>query len=98
MKRLLSLMLAGVFAATLTQLPATSPAATATPTHLSAQDAAEIATSYQHLTSDFYKKVDPQTILDSVRATLSSTLKTAGVKNTQIPAMHSADAPGADVH
>jgi carboxyl-terminal processing protease len=95
MKRLLSLMLAGVFAATLTQLPATSPAATST--HLSAQDAAEIATSYQHLTSDFYKKVDPQSILDGVRSQLSSTLKTAGVKG-QIPALHSADAPGADVH
>jgi len=95
MKRLLSLMLAGVFAATLTQLPTASTAATSQ-AHLSAQDASEIATSYDHLTTDFYKKVDPQSILDGVRSELSSTLKTAGSKGT-VAALHSSDAPGANV-
>jgi len=82
MNRFFSLLLAGVFAATLTL-----PAASAVPSHLSAVDAGEISTSYDHLTSDFYKKVDPQTVLNSVRAQLLFALQKAGVKSPSLPVM-----------
>ena len=58
--------------------PAIAPAPAA---HLSPADAGEIATSYSYLTDNFYKKVDPQAVLDSVRAELLAAMRTAGVKH-----------------
>ena len=51
-------------------------------------DAGEISTSYTYLTENFYKKVEAQNVLDSVRATLLAAMRTAGVKNAALPAMH----------
>jgi carboxyl-terminal processing protease len=73
-------------------------AAPAAPPHLSAVDAGEISTSYDYLTNNFYKKVDPQLVLDSIRSELLSAMRTAGIKNAELPAMHSSDAQGTNVH
>ena len=99
MKRLLSLALAGTLAGTLLLVPAfasTAKTPAATP-HVSAVDQQEISTGYDHLTSDFYKKVDPQAVLDSVRATLLLAMRTAGVQNATLPKATSSDATGANV-
>ncbi|HEY1653507.1 MAG TPA: S41 family peptidase [Candidatus Tumulicola sp.] len=97
MKRFLSLALGGVFAVTLMALPAAStPAAVAPQTHVSASDAAEIATAYAHLTSDYYKKVDPQLVLNSVRSQLLFAMRTAGIAHASLPALKSNDATGAN--
>ena len=95
MKRITTLILAGLLAASLTQIPAASFAATAT---ISAADQAEIATAYDHLTTDFYKKVDPQVVLDSVRTELLAAMRTAGVKNPSLPAMHANGMANANTH
>jgi carboxyl-terminal processing protease len=97
MKRFLSLALGGFFAATLIVLPAASTIA-AVPSesaHVSTADAGEIASAYGHLTTDFYKKVDPQVVLDSVRTQLLFALRTAGIANASLPVMKASDAPGA---
>ena len=56
MKRLLSLILCGCV------MGAAVP-----PSVLSTTQESEIATSYQDLTTQFYKKVDPQTVMDGAR-------------------------------
>jgi len=83
MKRLFSLALAGILGAMMVQLSAmSSVAASGT---LTATDTSEIATSYDHLTTDFYKKVDPQHVLDGVHTALQAQLKKAGSKNILPP-------------
>ncbi|GAC1597897.1 MAG: hypothetical protein NVS3B28_29810 [Candidatus Velthaea sp.] len=61
-------------------LPAHVPAATAV-SGLSQQQATELVTSYAHLTSEFYKKVDKQAALDGARTGLLAFLRTHGVAN-----------------
>jgi carboxyl-terminal processing protease len=95
MKRLYSALIVGVFAAAVTALPAASTLAASG--GLSATDSNEISTSYQHLTTDFYKKVDDQTVLNSVRAKLLFALKSAGVTHPSLAPMQSNEAPGANV-
>jgi carboxyl-terminal processing protease len=97
MKRIFTLILAGLLAGSLTQIPAASFAAAATAA-VSPTDAAEISTTYDHLTTDFYKKVDPQAVLDSVRAELLAAMRTAGVKNPSLPAMHASGLANANTH
>jgi carboxyl-terminal processing protease len=95
MKRFSNLLLGGLFVAAVTVLPAASTlAASAT---LSATDSGEIATGYQHLTTDFYKKVDEQAILNSVRSQLLFALKSAGIAHASITPMKSSDVAGANV-
>src|ERR1700733_3279965 len=74
--RFLSLLWAGALCTAVFQLSAASAAQSA---HLSSGDAGEIATSYGYLTEDFYKKVDQQAVLDSIRAQLLAAMRTAGV-------------------
>jgi carboxyl-terminal processing protease len=93
-KRLSTLVLAGTLVAMLAQLPAASAAA---PAHLSSLEASEIATSYDHLTTDYYKKVDPQTVLDSVRSQLLSAMRTAGVKKASLAQARAEDMATANV-
>ena len=97
MKRISTLILAGLMAASLTQIPAASFAATAT-VAVSPSDASEISTAYDHLTTDFYKKVDPQVVLDSVRTELLAAMRTAGVKNASLPVMHASGLANANTH
>jgi carboxyl-terminal processing protease len=92
-KRLSTLVLSGALVATLIQLPA-SAAATA---QLSSLQVSEIATSYDHLTTDYYKKVEPQTVLDSVRAQLLLAMRTAGVKKASLAQPRAAETAAANV-
>ena len=93
MKRFFSLLWAGALCAAIIQLPAASAAQA----HLSAVDAGELATSYGYLTDNFYKKVDPQVVLDAIRAQLLSAMRTAGVKGAQLPVMHAGEAAATNV-
>ena len=88
MKRFYSLLWAGALGAVLIQVPAASAAQA---THLSAVDAGEIAESYGYLTDNFYKKVDPQVVLDTIRTQLLAAMRTAGVKNAELPIMHAGE-------
>ena len=99
MKRFFAVFLGAFFATTLIALPAASNTATAPPasTHLSAADAGEIAIGYQHLTSDYYKKVDPQTVLAEVRAQLLAAMRMAGVAKASLPAPQTSDAAATNV-
>src|SRR5581483_4774395 len=97
MKRFLASFIGTFFATTLIAIPAASSAPAATPAHLSASDASEIAVGYQHLTTDFYKRVDPQTLLNQVRTQLLAAMRTAGIANASLPVMKSADAGGANL-
>jgi carboxyl-terminal processing protease len=98
MKRFFALCIGTFFATTLIALPAASStvATPVAPAHISSADAAEIATGYQHLTTDFYKKVDPQAVLATVRLQLLSAMRTAGVANASLPDVKSSDANGAN--
>ena len=93
MKRLYSLLVAGAFAGTLVTLPASAAASA----HLSSVEAGEISTSYTHLTTEFYQKVDAQVVLDSVRNALLLAMRTAGVKNASLPQPKSMDVGDANV-
>jgi carboxyl-terminal processing protease len=94
MKRFYPLLLAGALSATFIALSAASAAPAA---HLSAVDAGEIATSYDYLTDNFYKKVDPQIVLDAIRRQLLSAMRTAGIKQAELPVMHASDAAAVNV-
>src|SRR5580692_10361171 len=73
-----------------------APASAAAP-QLSAADAGEVSTSYTYLTENFYKKVDPQVVLNSVRLTLLSAMRTGGVKHAELPAMQAGTSAGSNV-
>ena len=92
--RFLSLLWAGALCTAVFQLSAASAAQSA---HLSSGDAGEIATSYGYLTEDFYKKVDQQAVLDSIRAQLLAAMRTAGVKNAALPPIHANDSAAVNV-
>ncbi|HZY96231.1 MAG TPA: S41 family peptidase [Candidatus Cybelea sp.] len=94
MKRTLSLLLAGAFAVGLIQLSSVSAAQ---PAHLSAVDASEVSTSYTYLLDNFYEKVDPQAVLDSVRTQLLTAMKKAGLKHGSLPVLHAAETPAGNV-
>jgi carboxyl-terminal processing protease len=64
---------------------------------LPASDAGEVSTSYTYLTENFYRKVDPQAVLDSVRTTLLAAMRTAGVKHAALPEMHANATPNGNV-
>ncbi|MEO9170222.1 MAG: S41 family peptidase [Candidatus Baltobacteraceae bacterium] len=95
MKHLHTALLATIVAAMLVQIPTATPAAPVA--GLTPLQASEIATSYQNLTSEYYKKVDPQAVLDSVHDELAAALKHAGAKGTVSP-LHASGLPSANVH
>src|SRR5579875_3313757 len=95
MKRFFSLLCAGAASAAL--IVSFSAVSAATAASLSSTDAGEIATSYDYLTGNFYKKVDPQIVLDSIRGELLAAMRTAGVKHAELPVMHAADAATGNV-
>ena len=94
MRRLHSTLLAALVAAALVQVPTATPAAPAQA--LSPLQASEIAASYQNLTTQYYKKVDPQTVVDSVHDELAAALKRAGVNGSLTP-IHATDVATANV-
>jgi carboxyl-terminal processing protease len=93
MKRTLVLFL---FAAIAVSSALLLPASAAAP-QLSGADAGEVSTSYTYLTENFYKKVDPQVVLNSVRLTLLSAMRTAGVKHAELPTMQAEASAGTNV-
>jgi len=94
MKRILWSIWAGSLTAALIALPTASAAPAV---HLSTTDAGEVATSYNYLSDNFYKKVEPDEVLASVRTALLSAMRTAGVKHASLPAMHESDSPTGNV-
>jgi carboxyl-terminal processing protease len=97
MKRFFALTVGALFGAALVVVHAPSTTAAVPAAQISQADAGEISSAYAHLTSDYYKKVDPQTVLDSVRSQLIFALRTAGIAHTALPVMRSNDAAGANV-
>jgi len=93
MKRLYTLLISAAFAGTLVGVPASA----ATSPHLSSVEAGEIAVSYTHLTTEFYQKVDPQNVLDSVRGQLLLAMRTAGVKHASLTQPKSTEVGDANV-
>src|SRR5579872_743176 len=83
MKRLTALATAAVLLLTAAQAPAAGSAAATT--GISPLDATEIQFSYDKLRTDFYKKTDPQEIVDGARDQLSHDLAGAGVKSSLPP-------------
>ncbi len=51
----------------------------------------ELSMSYSLMTSEFYKKSDPQTLLDGARNQLIAFLKKNGVDNPQVPQVRATD-------
>lgn len=86
MKRLVPIVLV----LSLALLPAHAPAASA-PSGLSQQQAAELITSYDHLTTDFYKKVNQQAVLDGMRTNLLAYLKGHGVAKPVLAQLHASN-------
>jgi carboxyl-terminal processing protease len=64
------------------------PSAGAAAATLTQQQADELTASYAYLVTDFYKKVDPQVVLDGARSGLLAMLKTEGVKNPTVDTGH----------
>jgi carboxyl-terminal processing protease len=89
MKRLLPAALA----LSLALSPAALPAATAPASApgLSSQEANELITSYAHLTTEYYKKVDKQAVFDGVRNNIIAYLRANGVANPTLPPLHASD-------
>ena len=88
MKRLFPVIAA--FALTATTLHVSS--ATAAP-GLSTLESDELEMSYSLVTTEFYKKVDPQTLLNGARDELIAYLKKNGVASPNVPQLHAVDDP-----
>jgi carboxyl-terminal processing protease len=58
---------------------------------LSSVDNLEVETSYHLLTLEFYKKADPQLILDGARSGLTTYLKNSGVHLSSLPVLHAGE-------
>ncbi len=86
MNRFLSLVLAGGIGAALIGLPVAN-AATTTPSTLNATEAGEIATSYHDLTTEFYKHVNVEDVLDGARFGIQEELYKHHIDKT-LPALH----------
>jgi carboxyl-terminal processing protease len=94
MKRTFSLVLAGTLSAAILGIPAAF--ASAPPTTLSAAQASEIATSYHYLTSEFYKHIDTQSILNGAHTGIAFELHEHHV-TAKLAAFHAGDEE-ANVH
>ncbi len=58
---------------------------------LTAQDEQELLTTYAHLTTDYYKKVDQQAVLDDERGAILAYLRKAGVSKPKLPLLRATD-------
>jgi carboxyl-terminal processing protease len=64
------------------------PSAGAAAATLTQQQADELTASYAYLVTDFYKKVDPQVVLDGSRASMLALFKQEGIKNATVSPLH----------
>jgi carboxyl-terminal processing protease len=83
MKRLTALAAAAGLLLAAAQIPAAGSAAA--PSGISPLDATEIQFSYDKLRTDFYKKTDPQAIVDGARDEMTRELADAGVRGSLPP-------------
>jgi carboxyl-terminal processing protease len=90
MKRLLPIL--AVAALLTTSMPSSSRAS-----GLSNVESDEIEMTFSLLTSEFYKKVDPQVALDGARSELVAYLEKNGVKSPSVPQLHAVDDPTLNV-
>jgi carboxyl-terminal processing protease len=86
MKRVLPVLAAAALIVTVI------PSAT-TASGISSVESDEIEMSFSLLTSEFYKKVDPQLALDSARSEIVAYLKKVGVKSPKVPQLRAGDDP-----
>ena len=87
MKRLASLAFILVLALTTARVPA----ATSAPKSFALLDAEEISIAYQRLLSEFYKKVNTESVLAGAHDNLVAYLKKNGVSNPKVPALHASE-------
>lgn len=87
MNRIVTAALVGALALTVARVPA----ATAAAPSLSQQEAGQLTMSYEYLVTDFYKKVEPQSVLDGARNNVLSYLKAQGVKNPTLATLRATD-------
>jgi carboxyl-terminal processing protease len=93
MKRIFAAALAAGLAATLARVPSASAAAA-----MSQQQEDELGVSYAYLVQNFYKKVDPQNVLDGAHANLIAYLKAQGIANPKIVDLHASGDDLNNVH
>ncbi|MFN2461681.1 MAG: S41 family peptidase [Candidatus Velthaea sp.] len=86
MKRLVPIALALMLGLVPAHVPAATPAI-----GLSQQQATELVASYAHLTSEFYKKVDKQAVLDGARTNVIAYLKLHGVASPSLEPLRASD-------
>ncbi len=84
-----------LFAATALLATSVLPSATSA-SGLTSLESDELQTSYSLLTSEFYKQVDAQTILDGTRSELLSFLNKSGIKHPKVPLERAVDDAGQD--
>lgn len=84
-KRLVSLVVAAALISTVLRMPS----ATASP--LSSVETDELETSFSLMTSEFYKKTPPQTLLDGAHDRLVTVLQKGGVASPIVPAVHAGE-------
>jgi len=89
MKRLATAALSALLALSAASVTAAAPG-------LSPQQSEELVNTYQHLTSDFYKKVDRQAALDGARTSMIEYLKRHKVANATLPAMRATESDDAN--
>ncbi|MDE2573001.1 MAG: PDZ domain-containing protein, partial [bacterium] len=77
-----------VLLATLLGVASLAPALATSPTALPGGDQQELETAYARATAEFYKKVDPQTLLEGARNNMLAYMKKSGLKNVQLPELH----------
>jgi len=87
MNRLVPALLASALLVT-AAIPSASVA-----TSLTGVESDELETSFSLLTSEFYKKVDQQVVLDGARAVMLAYLEKAGVKNAKVAEVRATDDP-----
>ncbi len=93
--RLLPALVAAAVLVTAPLAPALATSATAPV--LSSGDQQQLATAYARATNEFYKKVDPQALLDGARSAMASYLAKSGVKKTELPPIRAAATAGQNV-
>jgi carboxyl-terminal processing protease len=92
MKRLLPLAVGLVFVASTIRMPSASAGP------LSTVETDELELSYSLVASEFYKKVEPQTLLDGARARLIAFLQKNGVASPSVPSLHATEDSTINAH
>lgn len=92
-----SIRLLSALAAAMMLAAPLAPALATSPVTLPPGDRQELETAYSRATNEFYKKVDPQSLLSGARNGLIAYLEKSGVKNVQLAPLHATSAQDANV-